>query len=167
MTEREGWFVVAAMAVVGTVLIGGPTMANSRTSEVVALGITALVTVAVVAYARRRARATVPQHLEHLEVDDRRLVVAMAERGERAPSPHLAEAVVAHARGRRSIGVVMLVSGVIPVGTRLAEIASGASDAGTPLDLAVIGAWVVTAGFLTRNVLRARRAIAANRPPGP
>ena len=167
MTERWGWVLIAAFAILGAVLIGGPTMTKSRTSEIVALGITAALTVAIVVYARRRAAATVPRHLEQLEMDERRLGVATADAGERATSPHLAEAVVAHAQRRRSVGVVMLLSGILPVGARLAEIASGETDAGTPVDIVVIGAWSVAAVFLTRDVLWARRAIATNRPPRP
>jgi hypothetical protein len=126
---------------------------------------TALLTLAFVALlVHARRRAGVPQHLRHLDVDERRLVVATAERGERATSPQLAEAVVAHAQRRQSVGVVMLLSGLLPVGARVAEIASGEADAGTPLDVVAIGAWWVAAVFLTRNVRRARRAIDANRP---
>ncbi len=170
MTERHGWYLVAAFAILGTIVIGGPATTSSRTGEIVAVGLTALCTLAIVAlvvHARRRAGATVPAHLRALDADERRLVVASAERGERATSPRLAEAVVAHARRTRSVAVVMILAGILPVGTRVAAIAAGETDAGTPVDVAVMGAWSLAAVYLAGAVRRAGRSIAANRPPRP
>jgi hypothetical protein len=61
----------------------------------------------------------------------------------------------------------MILAGILPVGTRVAAIAAGETDAGTPVDVAVMGAWSLAAVYLAGAVRRAGRSIAANRPPRP
>jgi hypothetical protein len=105
-------------------------------------------------------RKVVPPHLQGLDDEQRRLVVALANTGTPAPDPILAEAVVAQARRQRTGHVLLLASGTAPVGLRLPELLAGDAD---PVETALILVWVVLAGFLIRGLVRTTRAIAANR----
>jgi hypothetical protein len=162
MTGEERWrrwwgAFVAAMAL----SVGGLAVAlvtKSAAGVVIVLALSPALMIVLLITAPRRNVA--PPHLQGLDHDERRLVVALASTGTPAPDPVLAEAVVVQARRQRTGHIVFLLSGAVPVGFRLPDVLAG--DAGA-FDTVVIVIWLVLAGFLVRGLVRTTRAIAANR----
>lgn len=162
MTDHQRWLLWKSAVVVGMVVIAAAMtvalVTKSAAGVVVVLVLSpALMMLLLFTVPRRKV---VPPHLQGLDDEQRRLVVALANTGTPAPDPILAEAVVAQARRQRTGHILFLVSGAIPVALRLPEMLAG--DAGG-VDTAVILFWLVLAGFLIRGLVRTTKAIAANR----
>jgi hypothetical protein len=162
MTEDERWRWRTRFVVVCMVLIAGAMAAalvtESAAGVVIVLALSTLLMAALLFTTARGS--VVPPHLHGLDDDQRRLVAALANRGARAPDPVLAEAVAAHARRLRTGHILFLVSSALTVGFRLPELLAGDADA---VETALVLLWLVLAGFLVRGLVRATRAISANR----
>jgi len=150
-------FLTLAMAVALAIGTGTAVIVVLAAGPVVAVGV-----VALMVYDRRRHGPMVPPSLEGLDPDERRIVAATANSGARADDPRLAPAVIAAARRQQRAMLVLvgfgLLSLVSSVGGRVA------GDGLRPFDAILVAFWLVAAAFAGRYIMRARRAINANRP---
>lgn len=173
MTERQRWRLWVGVVVGGGVALTiGMALAlalESRTGVLAAIvfgPVFAVVIVATSLRARRRPGLLVPPYLQGLQPEQRRIVTATANRAARADDPDLRPAVVAYARNQRTAMALSLVGGALAISVRLWALASG-NTSGAFFDVLMVAVWLVLAAGLARYVLRAHRAMSANRPMGP
>jgi hypothetical protein len=171
MTEQQRWRLAVALfvgvPVVGLVLLAVALATKSPVGVLLALALPPVFAVLVIGAsvrARRRSGVLVPPELQGLDPQDRRIVTAAVTGGGRVADPDLATAVVAHARRQQLAMGLLLAGGSIGVILRIAALASDRRDGWVIPDLLVIAGWLVLAVMMVSSVVRARRAIAANRP---
>jgi hypothetical protein len=163
MTDDQRWRRWKIAFAAGIVLsIGAMAVALAAKSVAGVVVVLMLIPVLMLLLLVTLPRRTIPPYLQGLDEEQRHLVAALADSGDRAPDPILADAVVAYARRQRTGHIVVLVSGALPVGFRLSHLLAGAGSA-RAFDSVVIVVWLVAAGFLGRGLVRSIRAISANR----
>jgi hypothetical protein len=171
MNEQQRWRMgtglLVGVPVLGMLILAVALATKSLAVLLIALALPPVFAVVVITSGirgRRRDPLLVPPELQRLDPQERRLVSAAVSEGGRIADPDLAKAVVAHARRQQTVTGLFLAGGAIGVILRISSLVSGGDGGWAVVDAVVIAGWLVLAAIMATTLVRARRAIAANRP---
>ena len=172
MSEADRWrlwigFIVVS-AIVGLAGLAVAVASLSRTAVLVDLVLTGLVVavmLGVLWHAHRRPGLLVPPSMQGLDPDSRRLVSRAVTAGAPADRPELARAVVRQARRKESVQGLLVALWVVLLAVRGLALSAGDSGERAAFDLLVILGSALALAASVPPLLRARRAVSANRRP--